>query len=419
MARFFVFNHNLVSRAEEVSTSKGLQRAIGKNLGNSYIGWSVCKALNINPEELQGVANVWSPEAAFPSADYINNNFDHVIFILQDQLRKSFSSLPFSRVTKLLKKIKLPFTVFSLGANAFDGGVNELVSNLIPDQISFYRLLSDRAKNLGVRGEFTASVLEKLNITNIKIHGCPTYFEMGPEREVKPLDYSSVLPILRTGACYSEEVQRHGIDYAFQCFEVEKDFIEFIYFGVGDAAQRARLLETLNNLPPSYAQAVFFALFEGKAHFFSTVEAWKELFKKSRFRMSVGTRVHGSIMALNSGVPAILINRDFRAREMADFLGIPYDPSVGPETTIEKIEEQIDIEKINRTYRLRFSEYSNWFCDEFSFEPNFKELGYYRAGLDIRKRERNQVRWDLVRMLPRARFISPRDRVKFFLRFPF
>lgn len=409
----------MVTHPEEISTSESLQRAINKNLGNSYIGWSVCKALNINPNELHGVANVWSPEKAYPPAEYINSNFDHVIFILQDQLRQSFSNLPFGLLTELLSKIDLPFTVFSLGANAFGGGVNELVANLKQDQISFYKLLSDKAKNLGIRGEFTASVLEKLKITNIKIHGCPTYFESSPEREVKTPDSFGELPVLRTGVYSSQDFQWHGFEYAFQCFELEKSFIEFIYFGSRDRRQRESLLKTLNALPPLYARGLFHAIFEGRAHFFSSVWAWKELFKKNRFRMSVGTRVHGSIMALNSGVPALLTNVDYRAREMAGFLGIPYDPSVGPETKVEKIEEQIDVEHINKTYKLRFSEYLNWFYDEFSFEPNFKEPPCFMEGLDINKRELNHIRLDLLRVLPHARFISLRDGLKLLLRFPF
>jgi polysaccharide pyruvyl transferase WcaK-like protein len=37
----------------------------------------------------------------------------------------------------------------------------------------------------------------------------------------------------------------------------------------------------------------------------------------------LGTRLHGAIIALNSGTPAILLAHDSRTSEMIDFAGIP------------------------------------------------------------------------------------------------
>ena len=40
-----------------------------------------------------------------------------------------------------------------------------------------------------------------------------------------------------------------------------------------------------------------------------------------------GSRLHGSIPSLNSGVPALLLTYDSRTAEMAEFAGIPVAPA--------------------------------------------------------------------------------------------
>ena len=52
-----------------------------------------------------------------------------------------------------------------------------------------------------------------------------------------------------------------------------------------------------------------------------TIQEWEELIAKNDF--SISSRVHGSVMALNNNVPALLINGDLRAREISELFSIP------------------------------------------------------------------------------------------------
>ena len=55
------------------------------------------------------------------------------------------------------------------------------------------------------------------------------------------------------------------------------------------------------------------------------IEPNSDLFESiSEYDLFVGSRVHGCITALNSGVPAVNTNYDFRALEMCQYLNITH-----------------------------------------------------------------------------------------------
>ena len=61
-----------------------------------------------------------------------------------------------------------------------------------------------------------------------------------------------------------------------------------------------------------------------KYRIFSSIEDWKKSI--AEFDFLFGSRLHGAILALNSGVCSCVTNPDSRAREMSEFLKIPYMP---------------------------------------------------------------------------------------------
>lgn len=50
---------------------------------------------------------------------------------------------------------------------------------------------------------------------------------------------------------------------------------------------------------------------------------WSKFLQKSGFDYSFGSRIHGTIMAILSGIPATIVAIDSRTQEMAEFFDIP------------------------------------------------------------------------------------------------
>lgn len=84
-----------------------------------------------------------------------------------------------------------------------------------------------------------------------------------------------------------------------------------------------------------------------------------------------GTRLHATVMALNSGVPAILVHHDSRTREMAEFAGIPAistrQASVG-DTEISSLFAKADFSAYFATRRRNQAAYAAFLADN-GIEP--------------------------------------------------
>lgn len=104
--------------------------------------------------------------------------------------------------------------------------------------------------------------------------------------------------------------------------------------------------------PISVDRDLFDKVKRGKVHMFSSIKDWQE--RLSHLDMFVGVRVHGAICALNSGVPAVVMNADSRAREMCEFLNIPYMPDLLHSADLAEIWARADYEKMNREYALKY-----------------------------------------------------------------
>lgn len=186
--QIFIFNSSLPDGPgvddllRSMGTSSGKIR--GQNIGNTYISYGLLKALFGRPVKVAHISNAWEHALPVQLADEINEKYSHFVFILQDFIRESFADLPYDRLTQFLQKIKIPVTPMSLCANSSNGFDLKLTDRLSTEQKKFLATLSEKSKFIGVRGHYSAEILSKLGIKNVKVIGCPSYFENGPMRVV-------------------------------------------------------------------------------------------------------------------------------------------------------------------------------------------------------------------------------------------
>ena len=67
------------------------------------------------------------------------------------------------------------------------------------------------------------------------------------------------------------------------------------------------------------------------------VNEW--MYQLHQFDLSVGTRLHGNMLALQAGTPSIFLPHDSRTQELADIMALPTYPleKVTRASTIEKV----------------------------------------------------------------------------------
>lgn len=123
----FLVNSNFCHSQQECATLPIFLDNISGNTGNSYIAYAIYKILFGRVVKLPEIKNLWSWNFANQDelAEQINTQHSHVLFSLQDQIRLelSYNIRPnWARINQFLEKLKKPFIVFSLGANAFSNG---------------------------------------------------------------------------------------------------------------------------------------------------------------------------------------------------------------------------------------------------------------------------------------------------------
>ena len=301
----FFLNSNLSFGRAGGYTVESLLRPAAGNSGNSYITYALVKTVLGDFAGLSHIANVYEYDfSSGRDAEFARAECTHVFLVLQDQIRIEESyglRLPYENIVSFLKKCGKPVVIAGLGANSFGGFDPEFHKKLPPALVKFLREISGMCEKIGIRGEFTADVLAKLGISNFQIIGCPSFFETGPGRRVEKPPFGELNPVLTSPLVYRAE----SAPALMQDF-LEKRLIDLAVFG---------------RIPDGCPREEFYRAARGNLQIFLNPESWKAFLKK--FNFALGPRVHGSIAAINAGLPAVCTNTDSRAAEMCAFLKIP------------------------------------------------------------------------------------------------
>lgn len=338
-------------------------KAINGNTGNSYITYSILKTLGI-PTSLRKeshISNIW--QDPLPDPGYINGNFNICLFTLQDQFQCELPSYikqeRLDEITSFLKKIKTPVVSYSLGTNF--SMTQTLGKNIIPKKTNviakgfhgILKELSDKTESIGIRGHITEEALSSIGIKNTTIIGCPTYFENGQKQKIIKKEFSDSSPILGTGLFSTKEL--NPIYYIGQS---EKITLKICH---GSNYLPQDIYDIYANAYPGYANNFIKAIQSGRVKAFCNMDEWKEYIKSQKIELSVGTRVHGSIVAMNTGIPAICTAGDSRATEMCSYLGIPHMPGIcGLDLHIAEFYNFFDEFAVSKKYTEGLKNYSSW-----------------------------------------------------------
>lgn len=332
----FFINSNICMDKQDISSYKTFMSTIGGNTGNSYITYSLIKELFGDLISIRHIQNIYEYDFdnSATDIDYINNEATHVFLILQDQIRIAESyglKLPYQKIINFISKMNKPVIIAGLGANSFNGFDPNFHKKLDPNLIYFLKFISEHCAEIGIRGVFTQEVLHKIGINNTRVIGCPSFFETGGDRQIKKQEIHDLQTVLLTQRLPLYTPTIHKIMQDFQ----EEEIIKAIAFDMTDKYLYSEKITPI--IRKTY-------------HIFSDIISWKNFVKNYKF--ALGYRVHGTILAINSGVPALCLNTDSRATEMCNFLKIPHMPhlKIERERDILKIYENLNFTELNKNY---------------------------------------------------------------------
>lgn len=355
----FFFNSSLPdgTTPQDLLRSMGgsFENIRGQNIGNTYISYGLLKLLFGRPAQVAHVSNAWVHDLSDRLADEINEKYSHFIFILQDYIREDFMALPHERITIFLEKIKIPVVPMSLCANSFNGFDLGLAGRLSHEQKRFLSVLSEKSKLVGVRGNYSADILNQLGIKNLQVVGCPSYFENGPARNVTKKKWNPD-HVITTATFFNR-----GLPHTSHILQDELYFINLLFLG-GKALSSGMNITALpfNTDEIVNSMHLLAKAMTGRLEFFSDLDKWGEFFRSNDHCLTIGTRLHSGMFSINNGVPAIVTNPDSRARETCEYLEIPYDPLIDSSSDIRTIYENLNIDKMNNSYPNLYNQFLNY-----------------------------------------------------------
>ncbi len=248
------------------------------------------------------------------------------------------SEFAFDAANKTLDSINSPIAIVGLGAQNPTRDIKYLDGNA--EARNFIARLNEKSKSISVRGEFTASVVDRLGGKNIIVTGCPSMFYnlLAPTISVPELllrPERSVGVSIHTGLtknifCRAPEsaLAMHGqavswaIANAVNVSIFEQGVIEEFNVSADDLSYEERHRAALVIVERMQAKALLSA--ESLIAYMVSVKSIEEWLSRA-FSLDaiIGFRFHGNMISLLQGKPTFYYTYDSRLEEFCDIYYLP------------------------------------------------------------------------------------------------
>lgn len=144
-------------------------------------------------------------------------------------LCKVNSTIFFDRFIDFFNRTNNQITFCGLGAQSTESlnTPKKLVDSLQTVQIKFFKMLSERAGLIGVRGEFTAECLSLMGVHNVQSVGCPSFYKYfdGFYPEVAAPSIRGVQMTFTPGTIERSKILKLGMSN--ECFWIVQEMGEY------------------------------------------------------------------------------------------------------------------------------------------------------------------------------------------------
>lgn len=306
-----------VSNTATIDTSSLYKRS-GDNTGNFAFHEAIYKQLGVNKHV---------PWSALDSE--INNAGDIGVIPCANQVG---SHADFSGFANKLKNVKCKLVSIGLGAQS---DISGKIPEVPKGTINWLNEIADKNNNsinISVRGEFTKKVLEKHGIKNTITLGCPSLFinESTNLGEMISNNFKGINKIAVTAGDFNwKSLKSIEVSLASMVTNSHGSYI------AQATEEMVRLCRgELSTLPittqerlrayicPSMSMEQFHNWSSAHGKVFFNSGSWMEHYRQCD--IVVGPRIHGVMLALQTGVPGLCIAHDSRILELCQTMKIPY-----------------------------------------------------------------------------------------------
>ena len=289
------------------------------------------------------------------SEEYINETYDCVLLPLANCFYAGWISHLIKRAAHI-RKLRIPVYVIACGvqAQSYDE-LDDLVESVREPAIEFIRAVYDTGGQFALRGYFTAEFFERLGFKDAVVTGCPSLYQMGRSLSISNEKVPKAEFVASINGTFRLPTFDRDIKHAnFVCQDVcAKYLYDPHYFETNPFTLRRMLKHVKRG-----EYALVRALANNQIHLLADTQQWMSYYVQNHISFSFGSRIHGTVMPILSGVPSLCYTCDARTKEMAEFYDIPSVDATGHKRVEKKsLYEwycETDYSKFNVTYVKRF-----------------------------------------------------------------
>lgn len=354
----------------------------GSNSGNMLFYSAVHRALSVPGTELVPDAYYFErPAATAKDVRKVNEEYDRVVLPMANSYRDTF--LPhLERLAWMTEQLTIPVNVIGIGAQLpYGTKFDTLPDDYVRVVKRFTAAVLDKSASIGVRGEYTAEMLEHLGFPSdgIRVIGCPSMFgngQLGPlERRTDRLDASSPIAI-----SYTPKVK--GVDQLVNAnterypnsviIPQQHHRLALMLWGENPGSYNRRM--PIHTEHPLYVQ--------DRMRFFVDAKPWTDFMATQHF--TFGTRIHGNVAGVLAGTPAVVLAHDSRTVELSRYHGIPWRlfAELPADIDAQELYENADFDEFGKRQPETFQQYRDFLAHndlENVFEPGKENPEYDEA----------------------------------------
>lgn len=324
-----------------------------QNWGNKLWFQGIYSAIDTGENEYSFLSERIDP-------DVINSTYDFIILPMANIFHVDFRD-SIMYLTSVFEQIKIPIYVIVCGvqADSFDS-LNDVIAAIGEESKKFIRAVYNTGGEFALRGYFTKEFFDRLGFHSAFVTGCPSLFQLGPNFQVsdEKNNVSNLHPVFNGRISLVSELMTEYADSVFM--DQDQFFYPLFqpnYLNNMSVINQLRFSEMFGKEAARY-------LAEGRIVQIADMNDWWNYLQDKDFNFSFGSRIHGTIMSLLSGVPATIVTQDSRTREMAEFFDIPRilgdRKHIFTKNELMDTYMKMDYSTFNSSFQAKFENYENF-----------------------------------------------------------
>ena len=294
------------------------------------------------------------------TTEEINDKYDLAIFTTANIFNANPDVTPeLEQFARIISRFKIPVFILGCGlqCSGYDA-IDDLAAAIREPASKFVEAIYRTGGELALRGYATKEFLDKVMPNTAVVTGCPSFYQRGSGLRISgdKVSEEQFKPSINGNLKYLKQIGMLQVfdQYPNSIYLDQDELAQVLYF-----RRPGRYNNTMELVRKRTRYSVKL-LAENRVRLFYDVPVWLPWFREENISFSCGSRIHGNIAATLAGIPAMVMYRDARTRELAEFFELPNSPGYDVNKSLYEIYLEADYRKFNEHFADKFRNFENF-----------------------------------------------------------